>query len=90
MQGIVQEKILYQVKVQRNSLEHSNNLQTYQNDIFVIGDTVYYKRRDNKKWEGNVIVVSGQEILIKHGSTYIRCHPSLIKEYMKIGDRVAI
>ena len=58
------------------ALEH--NLRTYQNGIFVTGDTVYYKRRDSKKWKGpgKFIGVDGQQILIKHGSTYVRSNPS--------------
>ena len=47
-----------------------HNLWTYQDAIIVTGDTVYYKR------PGKVIGVDGQQILIKHGSTYVRCHPS--------------
>ena len=55
-----------------------HNLRTYQDAIFATGDTVYYKRRDSKKWKGpgKVIGVDDQQILIKHGSTYVRCHPS--------------
>ena len=53
------------------------NLRTYQDAIFVTGDTMYYKRDSKKsKGPGKVIVVDGQQILIKHGSTYVRCHPS--------------
>ena len=58
------------------ALEH--NLRTYQNGIFVTGDTVYYKRRDSKNWKGpgKFNGVDGQQILIKHGSTYVRSNPS--------------
>ena len=36
------------------------------------------KERNSNKWkgQGKVISVDGQKILIKHGSTYVRCHPS--------------
>ena len=66
------------MKVQRNSLEHSNIFYRHQDGIFVTSDTVYYKRRDSKKWKGpgKVIGVDGQQILIKYGNTYVRCHPS--------------
>ena len=58
------------------ALKH--NLRTYQDAIFVTGDTVYYKRRDSKKWkgQGKVIGVDSQQTLIKHGSTYVRSNPS--------------
>ena len=55
-----------------------HNLRSYKDDVFVTGDSVYYKRNDSKRWKGpgKVIGVDGQQILVKHGSTYIRCHPS--------------
>ena len=34
------------------ALKH--NLWTYQDAIFVTGDTVYYKRRESRKWKGQV------------------------------------
>ena len=39
---------------------------------------MHYKRRDSKTWKGSgkVIGVDGQQILIKHGSSYVRCHLS--------------
>ena len=55
-----------------------HNLRSYKDAIFVTGDSVYYKRNDSKGWKGpgKVIGVDGQQILVKHGSTYIRSHPS--------------
>ena len=55
-----------------------HNLRSYKDVVFVTGDSVYYKRNDSKRWKGpgKVIGVDGQQILVKHGSTYIRCHPS--------------
>ena len=58
-----------------HALRH--NLRMYKDAIFTTGD-VYYKRNDRKRWNvsGKVIGVDGQEILVKHGSFYVRCHPS--------------
>ena len=55
-----------------------HNLRSYKDAVLVTGDSVYYKRNDSKRWKGpgKVIGVDGQQILVKHGSTYIRCHPS--------------
>ena len=54
-----------------------HNLRSYKDAVFVTGDSVYYKRNDSKRWKehGKVIGVDGQQILVKHGNTYIRCHP---------------
>lgn len=61
-----------------------HNLSSYKNAIFLTGDSVYYKRKDNKRWRGpgKVIGIDGQQILIKHGSFYVRRHPShvMLKE----------
>ena len=44
---------------------------------FFSGDSVYYKRNDNKRWRGpgKALGQDGQQILIKHDSIYVRCHP---------------
>ena len=64
-----------------------HNVSSYKDAIFVSGDNVYYKRRDSKKWKGpaKVIGVDGQQILVKHGSFYYRCHPShvILSEYTR-------
>ena len=55
-----------------------HNLRSYKDAIFTTGDDVYYKRNDSKRWKGagKVIGVDGQQTLVKHGSFYVRCHPS--------------
>ena len=55
-----------------------HNLRSYKDAIFTTGDDVYYKKNDSKRWKGpgKVIGVGGQQILVKHGSFYVRCHPS--------------
>ena len=40
------------------------------------GDIVYYKRKNNSQWHGpgTVIRQDGKQILVKHGSVYVRVH----------------
>ena len=48
------------------------------NDLkILIGDSVFYKTNNSKRWKGpgKVLGQDGQQLLIKHGSTYVRCHP---------------
>ena len=58
------------------ALKH--NLRLYKDVIFTTGDGVYYKRNNSKRWKGpgKVIGVDAQQILVKHGSFYVRCHSS--------------
>lgn len=55
----------------------SHNTRTSNGIKFVTGDSVYYKRKDSKEWKGpgSVIGQDGQQILVKHGSYYVRVHP---------------
>ena len=55
----------------RHNTRSCNDLKVYS------GDSVYYKRNNSKRWKGPGIVLGqdGQQILIKHGSNYVRCHP---------------
>ena len=50
---------------------------SYTDVIYNTGDIVYYKRKDNLGWSGpgTVIGRDAQQVLVKHGSTYIRVHP---------------
>ena len=43
---------------------------------FLSGDIVYYKRNDSRKWKGpgRVIGSESSNVLIKHGSNYVRVH----------------
>ena len=54
----------------RINIRHAN-VNTY-----TTGDTVYYKRNDNRKWHGPGVVIGrdGSQVLIKHGSYYVRVH----------------
>lgn len=59
----------------RRALRH--NIRANSNNKFFTGDNVLYKRNDSRKWKGpgTVIGYDSQQILIKHGSTYVRVHP---------------
>ena len=47
---------------------------------FFTGDIVFYKRNDSRKWKGpgRVIGSESSNILIKHGSYYVRVHASRV------------
>ena len=59
----------------RRALRH--NVRTYSDNVFVTGDSVYDKRANDGKWKGpgKVQGQDGQQVLVKHRSTYVRCHP---------------
>ena len=59
----------------RRALRH--NVRTSGNVKYVTGDSVFYKRNDSNKWKGpgKVIGQDGQQVLVKHGSVYVRVHP---------------
>ena len=58
----------------KRALRH--NMTSSSNQKFFNGDTVYFKRMDCRKWKGpgKVIGHDSQQILIKHGGTYVRVH----------------
>ena len=45
--------------------------------IFVTGDSVYYKRKEDAKWkgQGKVMGLCGQQVLVKHGSISVCGYP---------------
>ena len=59
----------------KRALRH--NIRPSSNKKFYVGDSVYYKRNDSKKWKGpgKVIGQDSQQVLIKHGGVYVRVHP---------------
>ena len=63
----------------RRALSH--NIRTSGDIKYVTGDQVYYKRKDSEEWHGpgSVLGQDGQQILIKHGSYYVRVHPCRVK-----------
>ena len=59
----------------KQALKHQ--VRTFSDVIYNTGDIIYYKRKDNSSWSGpaSVIGKDGQQVLVKHGSRYIRVHP---------------
>ena len=59
----------------KQALKHQ--VGSYSDIIYNNGDLVYYKRKDNLNWKGPACVTGrdGQQVLVKHGSRYIRVHP---------------
>ena len=62
----------------KRALRH--NIRSSGDVKYFCGDKVYYKRANDKKWKGpgTVLGQDGQQILVKHGSVYIRVHPCRI------------
>ena len=61
----------------------------YSTSIYQNGDSVFYKRENVPAWKGPGVVIGqdGQTILVKHGSTYVRVHPSRIThEYAEVNS----
>ena len=54
----------------------THQIRTSGDDTYTTGDLVFYKRANSEQWHdlGTVIVQDGKQILVKHGSTYVRVH----------------
>ena len=52
------------------------NIRSSNFNAYTTGELVYYKRNDNRKWHGPGAVIGkdGCQVLIKHGSYYVRVH----------------
>ena len=64
---------------------------TYSDVKYFIGNIVYYKRNNGNEWKGpgTVIGQDGQQVLVKHGGSYIRVHScSLLLEQAAFGQPV--
>ena len=59
----------------RRALRH--NIRTSGDIKYVTGDKVYYKRAAETRWRGPAVFLGqdGQQVLVKHGGTYVRVHP---------------
>ena len=62
---------------ERISRALNHNVRTYNDVKYYTGDTVYFKRADEKKWRGpaKVLGQDGQQVLLKYGGYYTRSHP---------------
>ena len=59
----------------RRALRH--NVRTSSDNVFVTGNSVYYKQENDRKWRGpgKVLDQDSQQFWVKHGSTHVRCDP---------------
>ena len=72
----------------KRALNH--NIRPSANTKFFSGDLVYYKRKDSRKWKGpgKVIGSDSSNILMKHGSNYVRVHSCrVLLEQRENGDK---
>ena len=55
----------------------SHNIRTSNDQKYFSGDSVYFKRLNERKWRGpgKVLGQDGQQILVKYGGNYVRVHP---------------
>ena len=55
-----------------------SKVRSFNDARFQNGDRVYYKRNDSDKWKGpgSVIGQENKQVLVKHGSEYVRVHIS--------------
>ena len=63
----------------RRALSH--NVRSSGDIKYLTGDSVYYKRDSSSAWHGpgKVLGQDGQQVLIKHGSYYVRAHPCRVR-----------
>ena len=54
-----------------------HNIRTSSEVKYFTGDPVYYKRANSNSWHGPAVVLGqdGQQVLVKHGGSYVRVHP---------------
>ena len=55
----------------------NNNVGTSGDTKCITGDSVYFKKINEKRWRGpgKVLGQEGQQVLVKYGSNYVRVHP---------------
>ena len=53
------------------------NVQASNDNIFVTGDSVYYKSACDRRWRrpARDLGKGSQQVLVKYGGIYVRCHP---------------
>ena len=67
----------------KRALKHQTR--TYADDHFENGEKVFYRRKEAKGWKGpaTVIGMEGKIVLLRHGSSYYRCHPCHLMKVLK-------
>ena len=58
----------------RRALRHQTHI--YSDVKYFTGNIVYYKRNNSNEWKGpgTVIGQDGEQVLVKHGGSYVRVH----------------
>ena len=53
---------------------------TFQDEKYFIGDQVYFKRKDQKRWQGpaSVLGQDGKVVVVRHGGFILRVHASRV------------
>ena len=71
------EAYIHQEASARLSRALNRQTRTYSDKEFVNGDDVFYKREASSRWQGpaKVLGKDSNQVLIKHGSSYLRVHP---------------
>ena len=80
-QNLLKMKTAREAFIQAESAERvkralRHNIRPYSGQRFYTGDLVLYKRNDSRRWKGpgRVIGSESSNVLIKHGSSYVRVH----------------
>ena len=71
------EAFFHQESSERLSRALNRQTRSYSDRLFVTGDDVFYKRDQSSRWQGpaKVLGKDSNQVLIKHGSSYLRVHP---------------
>ena len=57
-------------------IKHAHQIRTSEDDAYTTGDLMFCKRENSEQWHGQGTIIShnGKQILVKHGSSYVRVH----------------
>ena len=71
------EAFIHQESSEKLSRALNKQTRTYADKPFLAGDEIFFKRDQSSRWQGpaKVLGKDSNQILIKHGSSYLRVHP---------------
>ena len=71
------KSFIHQESSEKLSRALNKQTRTYADKPFLAGDDVFFKRDQSSRWQGpaKVLGKDSNQILIKHGSSYLRVHP---------------
>ena len=71
------ESFIHQESSEKLARALNKQTRTYSDRVFMNNDNVFYKRDHSAKWQGPAKVLGRDhnQILIKHGGSYLRVHP---------------